>query len=163
VVVQDKKLARVVKRCQDLPGQILFQYVDDDDVRRPITSTDVNDYLRDITGTDITAKDFRTWVGTVLAANSFAGLPKPRREAEARRAIVRVSTDVSEYLGNTPTVCRASYMHPQIIEGYRDGSLQAFWKRPARGNRALIAAERKVLTYLRPARTRRQAARPQAA
>ena len=158
VTVQDRKLAKIVKRCQDLPGQQLFQYVGDDDELRPISSTDVNQYLRDIAGTDITAKDYRTWIGTLLAASAFAVLPPPARESQAKRTVVQVCNVVSENLGNTPTVCRASYMHPKVVDGYRDGSLQAFWERPARGSRALVAEERKLLAYVRPARAQRRAA-----
>lgn len=158
VTVQDKRLARVVKRCQDLPGQQLFQYVDDNDELRPITSTDVNQYLRDIADADITAKDYRTWIGTLLAASAFAALPPPQRESQAKRTVVQVCNVVSDNLGNTPTVCRTSYMHPRVMDGYRDGSLQAFWERPARGSRALVSEERKLLAYLRPARAQRRAA-----
>jgi DNA topoisomerase-1 len=158
VTVQDRKLAKIVKRCQDLPGQQLFQYVGDDDELRPISSTDVNQYLRDIAGTDITAKDYRTWIGTLLAASAFAVLPPPARESQAKRTVVQVCNVVSENLGNTPAVCRTSYMHPKVVDGYRDGSLQAFWERPARGSRALVSEERKLLAYVRPARAQRRAA-----
>jgi DNA topoisomerase-1 len=158
VRVQDRKLARIVKRCQDLPGQVLFQYVDDDGSVRPISSTDVNDYLREITGTDITAKDFRTWIGTLLAASALAELRPPRRESEAKRNVVQVCKVVSDHLGNTPTVCRASYMHPNVVDSYRDGSLATAWEQPARGSRALVPEERKLLAFLKPRRTRRQAA-----
>jgi DNA topoisomerase-1 len=123
VEVADRRLARIVARCQDLPGQQLFQYVDDDGERRPIASDDVNAYLRDITGEDFTAKDFRTWAGTVLAAMALQEFREFDSEAEAKRNIVRAIETVAEKLGNTPAVSRASYVHPQVIDAYLQGDL----------------------------------------
>jgi len=153
VAVKDARLRRIVKQCQDLPGQVLFQYVGDDGATRPITSTDVNDYLREVTGVTVTAKDFRTWMGTLLATSAFAALPAPRSEADARRSIVRVCETVSTHLGNTPAVCRASYVHPDVMEWYRDGSLAERWRATSsRGSARLVAEERKLLALLRPHR-----------
>src|SRR5699024_1384116 len=98
--------------CQDIPGQVLFQYLDDDGEARPISSSDVNAYLRTATDLDITAKDFRTWMATLLAACSFAELAPPRSQRQARPSIARVVEVVADQLGNTPAVCRASYVHP---------------------------------------------------
>jgi DNA topoisomerase-1 len=162
VTVHDRKLSRIVKRCQDLPGQTLFQYVDEYGEPRPLTSTDVNDYLREITGIDVTAKDFRTWMGTLLATSALAALDPPASEAAARRALTRVCEAVGGALGNTPTVCRASYVHPEVIEWYRDGSLPERWNAASpRGSARLIAEERRLLALLKP--RRRSASRRQAA
>jgi DNA topoisomerase IB len=126
VELSDKRLARIVHKMQQLPGQRLFQYIDDDGQRQPIDSGQVNDYLRDACGDDgFTAKDFRTWGGTVHAARVLACTPLPERGGErARRAALADAVkQVAAILGNTPAVCRASYIHPQIIEGWQDGGL----------------------------------------
>ena len=125
VELSDQRLARIVRRVQQLPGQRLFQYLDDDGQRQPIDSGEVNDYLRDACGEDFSAKDFRTWGGSVQAAGVLARTPLPARGGErARRgALAQAIREVAAILGNTPAVCRASYIHPLIIEGWRDGSL----------------------------------------
>src|SRR5918996_1840801 len=119
----DQRLARIVSRLQELPGQRLFQYVDDDGVRRSVASDDVNAYLREISGADVTAKDFRTWAGTVLAAWALAEFREFDSEAQTRRNVVRAVERVAEWLGNTPAVSRASYVHPSIIDAYLDGDV----------------------------------------
>jgi DNA topoisomerase I len=121
--VQDRRLSNLVKRCQELPGQDLFQYIDDEGRPRSIGSTDVNDYLREIGGEDFTAKDFRTWAGTVLAAwalHDFQAVDSHRR---AKKNVVRAIEQVAERLGNTPAVCRKCYVHPTVIDAYLEGSL----------------------------------------
>jgi DNA topoisomerase-1 len=123
VDLQDRRLARVVKRCQELPGQVLFQYLDEDGKRQTIDSGDVNDYLREITGEDYTAKDFRTWAGTVLAHQALLALEQVDSEAAAKRNVVRAIEAVAEHLGNTAAVSRKSYVHPAVIEDYIDGSI----------------------------------------
>jgi DNA topoisomerase-1 len=123
VGVTDRRLARIVERCQDLPGQTLFQYVDDEGERHPVDSDDVNEYLRDISGQDFTAKDFRTWAGTVLAAWALKDLEAFDSEAQAKRNIVEAVEQVAGYLGNTPAVCRKCYVHPEILDSYLDGSM----------------------------------------
>ncbi len=125
VAVGDPRLARLVRRCQDLPGQVLFQYLGEDDVPRPVRSSEVNDYLRDITGMEATAKTFRTWSATVLAAAGLAGLPAPTTVREGRRVVSGMLELVSSELNNTPAVCRRSYIHPAVIERYLDGNLRA--------------------------------------
>jgi len=125
--VRNPRLARAVKRCQDLPGHELFQYVDDDGQRRAIDSADVNDYLRSITGENFTAKDFRTWHGTVRAADALAAAHEAESEAEAKRQITAAIQVAADHLGNTPAICRKSYVHPAIIESYQDGSLFSTW------------------------------------
>lgn len=123
VTVEDKRLARIIARIRDLPGQELFQYVDDDGERHAIGSADVNDYLRDISGEDYTAKDFRTWSGTVLAALALIEFEKFDSEAQAKKNILRAIESVAERLGNTPSICRKCYVHPAVIESYLDGTI----------------------------------------
>ena len=129
--VRDRTLARIVKRCQELPGQELFQYVDESGQLRDVTSSDVNDYLREISGSDFTAKDFRTWAGTVLAALALQEFQKFDSHAQAKRNIVQAIESVAARLGNTPTICRKCYVHPHILEGYLDGTLQRALRRRA--------------------------------
>jgi DNA topoisomerase-1 len=121
----DPRLAHVVKQCQDLPGQELFQYVDDDGRVQDIKSSDVNAYLKELTGHDFTAKDFRTWSGTVLAAMALQEFSLFDSKAQAKRNILRAIERVAERLGNTPSVCRKCYVHPEVINAYLDGSLIA--------------------------------------
>jgi DNA topoisomerase-1 len=123
VEVADRRLARIVARCQELPGQQLFQYVDEDGERHGVASDDVNEYLREITGEDFSAKDFRTWAGTVLAAMALQEFREFDTEADAKRNVVRAIETVAEKLGNTPAVSRASYVHPQVIDAYLEGAL----------------------------------------
>jgi DNA topoisomerase-1 len=123
VEVIDRRLARIVRRCQDLPGQELFQYLDEDGQRRPIDSADVNAYLRQITGQDFTTKDFRTWAGTVLAAQALRQCGNCTSATQAKRQIAQAIKDVAARLGNTPAVCRKCYVHPAIVEAYQEGSL----------------------------------------
>jgi DNA topoisomerase-1 len=128
--VTDRRLAAIVKRCQDLPGQELFQYVDEDGHIQDVDSNDVNEYLRGITGEDVTAKDFRTWAGTVAAAWALDEFEEFDSEAQAKRNIVRAIEQVAKRLGNTPAVCRAAYVHPTILDAYTEGTmLEALRKR----------------------------------
>jgi DNA topoisomerase-1 len=122
VGVRDPRVARVVRRLQDLPGQELFQYLDAGGVRRAIGSADVNAYLREIVGKDFTAKDFRTWAGTVLAAVALAETRTFATAREGRRNVVRAIERVAARLGNTPAICRKSYVHPVVLEAYQDGT-----------------------------------------
>jgi len=122
VDLEDRRLARIVKACRDLPGYELFQYVDDAGKRHVIDSADVNDYLRSITGEDFTAKDFRTWAGTVLAAKALADTRAFSSTREAKRNMVRAIESVAKRLGNTKTVCRKCYIHPAIFDAYVDGA-----------------------------------------
>jgi DNA topoisomerase-1 len=118
--VSDRKLARVVKNCRDLPGSELFQYIDEAGERHCIDSADVNDYLREISGREITAKDFRTWAATNLA---LLALAEQEQEPPTRKAQVEAIKQVAKRLGNTPAVCRKCYIHPAVLESYLDGSL----------------------------------------
>ena len=121
VEISDARLARIVGRCQDLPGQELFAYLDDQGEVRSVGSSDVNDYLREITGRDFTAKDFRTWTGTVLAASAMAQLDPVSSDAQGRRSVARAIEQVAEGLGNTPAVARRAYVHPGVIDAYLEG------------------------------------------
>ena len=123
VTVEDSRLARIIGRIRELPGQELFQYLDDDGERHAIGSADVNDYLREISGEDYTAKDFRTWSGTVLAALALREFEKFDSETQAKKNIVRAIESVAERLGNTPSICRKCYVHPVVIESYLDGTI----------------------------------------
>jgi DNA topoisomerase-1 len=121
--LDDHRLAGVVKRCRDIPGQELFQYIDEDGERRSINSSEVNEYLREISGEEFTAKDFRTWAGTVLAAYALHELEAFDSDAQAKKNVVRAVESVSERLGNTVAICRKCYVHPEVIDAYMDGSL----------------------------------------
>jgi DNA topoisomerase-1 len=123
--VTDKALVRVVRNCRDLPGQDLFQYRTADGRRRAVRSTDVNRYVREIGGGPYTAKDFRTWAGTVAAVKRFLALPPPASKTAGERAVVGVIKEVAAELGNTPAVCRKSYVHPKVIDAFLAGTLAA--------------------------------------
>jgi DNA topoisomerase I len=121
--VEHPILARIVRKCQDLRGQDLFQYVDEEGKVHDVTSGDVNDYLAAVTGKSFTAKDFRTWTGTVLAALALREFQPIVTKAKAKRNMVQAIEQVAERLGNTPSVCKKCYIHPVIFESYLDGGL----------------------------------------
>jgi DNA topoisomerase-1 len=121
--VKDRRVAKIVKACQDLPGQELFQYIDENGQRRDVTSADVNAYLKEITGRDITAKDFRTWAGTLLAAQMLQEFETFDTEAKAKKNVRAAIERVASRLGNTPTICRKCYIHPEILSSYAEGAL----------------------------------------
>lgn len=123
VSLSDRRLAKIVRRCRDLPGQHLFQYLDEHGERQALGSSDVNAFLRATTGQPFTAKDFRTWAGSVLAAALLREAPPEGQEREAKRQVAQVIAQVAERLGNTPAICRRCYVHPAVIEGYLEGSL----------------------------------------
>jgi DNA topoisomerase-1 len=153
VDLHDRRLARVVKQCRDIPGQELFQYVDDDGQRHSLESAHVNDYLREITGQDFTAKDFRTWAGTVLAARALAELGAAENDTVAKHNIVAAVEEVSKRLGNTAAICRKCYIHPVVLDAYLSGVtidvLSARARAARQHNGALDPAERAVLRQLR--------------
>ena len=123
VAIRDRRVAKVIKACQELPGQELLQYLDEAGQHQDVTSADVNAYLQDITGSDITAKDFRTWAGTVLAALALRELEGFDTAAKAKKNIRTAIERVAARLGNTPTICRKCYVHPEVINSYLEGSL----------------------------------------
>ena len=121
ISITDRKLARIVQQCQDLPGYELFKYIDEAGKRQTISSDDVNAYLREITGRDITAKDFRTWAGTMLAAKELFALGPAKSQREAERNMIRAIDAVAKRLGNTRAVCRKYYVHPGLVRAYLQG------------------------------------------
>lgn len=158
VEINDRRLALIVKRCQEIPGQELFQYRDDEGQRRTIDSADVNEYLRQVTSQDFTSKDFRTWNGTVLAVRALQTCGVGETAAQAKKAVVEAIKTVAAQLGNTPAICRKCYVHPAVIEAYLEGILLEMLQRlgkaePAALIQGLSAEEGKVLAFLRQALT----------
>lgn len=123
--LRDRRLASIVRRCRDIPGYELFQYYDDEGQRQTIDSADVNEYLREITGEDFTAKDFRTWAGTVLAMMALQELEFVDSKAQAKKHITQAIERVAQRLGNTSSICRKCYVHPEVLNAYLDGSMIA--------------------------------------
>ena len=138
--VHDRRLARIVKQCQDLPGYELFQYVDEAGEPRTVDSSDVNQYLRDITGDDFTAKDFRTWSGTVQCALAFEEIGPFETEIEAKKNVVAAIKIAAERLGNRPATCRNYYVHPAILEAYAGGTLLPAMQHASKHEKAESAA-----------------------
>lgn len=145
----DRQIAKIVSKCQDLPGQDLFQYVSDEGEARDITSQDVNDYLRQVSGDDFTAKDFRTWAGTLLTAIGLSVQPNFESKKQAKANIKNAVSAAAEILGNTPVICRRCYVHPAVIEAYLDGrSITGLTSaRKSTGRWDLRAAEKAVLKF----------------
>jgi len=163
--VRDRRLVRLVRQCQELPGQELFQYLDADGRRQDVTSDDVNDYLREISGKPFTAKDFRT--GTVAASLALSEFLEVDDDAGRKKAIVGSIEAVAEQLGNTPAVCRACYVHPEVLDAYLDGTMvEALSERArgvGRGAHALRPEEAAVLGLLQARLAREQRRRRRAA
>jgi DNA topoisomerase-1 len=160
--ITDRRLARIVRRCRELPGQRLFQYIDGNAVH-PITSTDVNDYLRANTGGPFTAKDYRTWAATLGAAWLLCGEARPASQRECKRCVSRVIAAVAQQLGHTPAVCRASYIHPRVIDDFTADKLGTLARRLGGRRRLAVspfavdtlrAIEPVVARYLRAAAPR---------
>ncbi|MEP6686054.1 MAG: DNA topoisomerase IB [Verrucomicrobiota bacterium] len=154
IPIEDRRIAKIVKKLADMPGQELFQYLDDAGVRHDITSQDVNDYLGEITGESFTAKDFRTWAGTVLAAMALNAQEPFENKTQAKKNIKTAIGAVAKMLGNTPAICRRCYVHPAVLETYLDGELIEGLKRKTENALAekldvLHADEAAVLTFLR--------------
>nr|WP_246022854.1 DNA topoisomerase IB [Lysobacter terrigena] len=160
IVLDDAQLVKLVKSCQQLPGQSLFQYIDDDGATQPVGSAQVNDYLRDALGEAFTAKDFRTWGGTLTAIEKLAAIEVPAEASERELASIekQVASEVADVLGNTPSVCRKAYIDPAVFAGWRDGRLQQM----TTGARSGRSWELAALRFLRDAR-RRAAAESRAA
>jgi DNA topoisomerase-1 len=154
VAITDGRIAKIVSKCQDLPGQDLFQYVSDDGEVRNVTSQDVNDYLREITNENFTAKDFRTWAGTVLGAIALNAQGEFETKKQAKANLKTAICAVAHFLGNTPAVCRKCYVHPAILEAYvartQIAGLNQAIKTPEDIN--LRAVERAVSKFLRAQR-----------
>src|SRR5256714_11797192 len=148
VDLQDRRLARIVKRFLEIPGQELFQILDESGEAKPIDSADVNAYLRDISGEDFTAKDFRTWAGTVLAAKALAEVAKFTSNTEAKRNVVKAIESVAKKLGNTKAVCRKCYIHPAILDAYMAGGLKPVKEQDDVDPYKLSPEERSLLALL---------------
>jgi DNA topoisomerase-1 len=154
--VTDRRIARIVRRCRDLPGEELFKYLDDDGRRQRVESDDINAYLRRAAGVNVTAKDFRTWAGTMHAALALAGIGPAAAERDVSRNVNRALDHVAERLGNTRAVCRAYYVHPAVLDAYRQGLVvsippqrgDAASDRRARRSGALRHDEAAVLQFL---------------
>jgi len=155
--VDDPGLARIIRRCRELPGQALFEYLDADGKPQSIGSSDVNDYLREISGAAVTAKDFRTWAGTMLVANELS-----RREGPVGPShMVAAVREASRRLGNTPAICRKSYVHPRLLDPETWAARSA--RRPAQRPRGLRADEAALLRLIAPFSAARRAPRPRRA
>ena len=162
VGLRDRRIAAIVRRCRDLPGQELFQYIGEDGEPIDVASDDVNDYLRSI-APDVTAKDFRTWAGTVLAYRALRALDEPATATEAKRNVVSAIRDTADQLGNTAAVCRRSYVHPVVVEAYLDPRLRGALLGAAEATGAspgpITAAEERAVVRLLERRLARDAAR----
>ncbi|KAF1008304.1 MAG: hypothetical protein GAK28_01285 [Luteibacter sp.] len=149
IVLDDRRLVKAIRRVQELPGQRLFQYVDDEGVRQPVDSEMVNEYLRDATGGEFTAKDFRTWGGTVHAVAILAATPLPETGGERalKSTLAAAVKEVAGVLGNTPAVCRSSYIHPEVFAGWMEGDLHR--RVPPTDPRFTRKLEASTLSFLR--------------
>jgi DNA topoisomerase-1 len=157
IEIEEPRLAKAVRECQDLPGQTLFQYRDDRKRVRRLSSTDINDYLREITGSEFSAKDFRTWAGTLAAARALDAIELPASKTAVNRAIVQAVDQVAETLGNTRAVCRGSYIHPAVIDSYRGGVTLSSVTNAAEP-RGLLDAEARLVSLLKRAERVKKAA-----
>jgi DNA topoisomerase I len=150
IEIEEPRLAKAVRECQDLPGQTLFQYRDDRRRIRSLSSTDINKYLREITGDSFTAKDFRTWAGTLAAAQALDGIEVPDTKTAINRAIVKAIDEVAATLGNTRAVCRSSYIHPAVVDAFKQG-VTLSGVPPALSPRGLAQPEARLVSLLRRA------------
>lgn len=152
MTIEDRRLVRTIKRCRDLPGELLFGYLDDEGNVRPVTSDDVNAYVREASGGDFSAKDFRTWAATVACAIALDGAGPVETQAAAKSAVVAALAVTAKLLGNTPAVCRKAYVHPVVVEHYLDERRLDLPKlRAARKPGGLTLDERRVLAFLETA------------
>jgi DNA topoisomerase I len=149
ITVANRRLARLVKSCQDLPGQDLFQYIDENGEPQPIDSGDVNAYLRGIAGEDFTAKDFRTWAGTLLTAQLLDEYPAVESVTAAKAACANAVKEVARQLGNTPAICRTCYIHPAILTGFLEQQQLALWKKTAAAANERAGLSREETALLR--------------
>ena len=159
IEIEEPRLALAVRQCQDLSGQTLFQYIDENKKRRKLTSSDINAYLREVSGGKFTAKDFRTWAGTLSAAQALDGMEQPKSKTAAKRAIVQAVDQVAEALGNTRSVCRKCYIHPAVMDAFTDGvTLSSVTINKARVPKGLLDPEARLVALLRrPSRFRKAA------
>ncbi|HEX6513305.1 MAG TPA: DNA topoisomerase IB [Chloroflexota bacterium] len=148
ISLKDARLARIVKRSRDIPGQRLFQYVNGDGQHHAVYSEDVNHYLHEIAGQEFTAKDFRTWNGTVLAAHALRDMPPFESQAQAKKNLLRAVDQVADRLGNTRAISRKCYIHPAIVQAYMEGALAEQLARAGRPRPGLSQEEEAVLSLL---------------
>lgn len=165
ITVKDRRLARIIRKCRELPGQLLFEYVAEDGSLQAVASSDLNQYIKEATGEDFTAKDFRTWAATVLAAEALGELGPAGSKAEAKRKITAALEHVSNRLGNTVSICRKCYVHPAVLECYIDGTLplETFRQKgtlPERVRVSLNELEKAVLRFLRSCSMTKKRRRP---
>jgi DNA topoisomerase I len=157
--VKDRRIATIIRACQELPGQRLFQYKDEAGEVREVTSADVNAYLREITGRDITAKDFRTWAGTVMAAMALREFEEFDTKAAQKKNLKAAIERVASRLGNTPTICRKCYIHPEVLNAYAEGPLLLEMKEQVedalRGDLAQLKPEEAAVLAMLEARLKR--------
>ena len=146
IELQSRKLATLVKKCQEIPGKELFQYYDDEGNHHSIGSGDVNNYLKEITGEDYTAKDFRTWAGSVHALCAFKDIALAENETKLKKQIASVIDDVAKKLGNTRTVCKKYYIHPSVIDAYQNGKIQKYKVRES--NKNSLSVEERLLVKI---------------
>jgi len=151
--VKDRRIAKIIRACQDLPGQRLFQYQDEDGEVRDVTSADVNAYLQEITGRDVTAKDFRTWGGTVMTALALREFEAAETQATQKKNLKAAIERVSARLGNTPTICRKCYVHPEVLDAYVQGDLRLEVKEALAGD--LLKPEEAAVLALLEARLKK--------
>lgn len=157
IEIEEPRLAKAVRECQDLPGQTLFQYRDEQRKVRSLSSTDINAYLREVAGEQFTAKDYRTWAGTLAAAQALDRMETPASKTAANRVVVLAIDQVAEVLGNTRAVCRGSYIHPAVIDSFREGTTLSGVP-PSRSPHGLFDAEARLVSLLRRAARTRKAA-----
>ena len=159
IEIEEPRLAVAVRQCQDLPGQTVFQYLDDNKRPRNLSSSDINRYLRELGGGKFTAKDFRTWAGTLSAAQALDEIDPPASKTAANRSIVQAVDRVAEVLGNTRAVCRKCYIHPAVLDAFKEGvTLSRVTINKARVPKGLLDAEARLVALLRrPGRVRRAA------
>jgi DNA topoisomerase-1 len=146
--VQDRRVAKVVRACQELPGQQLFQYIAEDGTRQGVESSDVNTYLKEVAGREITAKDFRTWFGTLAAALALHERGGCDTAAATKKTLREIIAEVAGRLGNTPTICRKCYIHPQVLAAYGDGALALRVRGKASDKTRLTPEEAAVYRFL---------------
>ena len=148
IQLHDRRLAKIIKNCRDIPGYDLFQYYDEAGDRQTIDSGDVNDYLQEITGEDFTAKDFRTWSGTLLAALELDEMGPFEKESEAKKNVTQAVKNVAKQLGNRPATCRKYYIHPAVIDAYTEGWLLSMMPDDDESNEGLLPEEHAVLCII---------------
>jgi DNA topoisomerase-1 len=166
LALTDAAVARILKQCRQLRGCELFRYINEDGQPCALTSEDVNNYLREITGTDFTAKDFRTWAGTTLAARELAEMGPPRSQTAVRKNVVAAVKRVAQRLGNRPAACRKYYIHPAVLDSYSDASLfptmqQGVEQHLAYGKSGLQPEEHSAMVLIAEDHTKEQPGRGQ--